>query len=181
MWTDRFGKSDRVLVTGASGGVGSAVVQLVKARGAEVIAVTSVSKVQSILDIGATNTILRGESLTERLGQNSIDVVIDLVAGEQWSEYLDVLRPKGRYAVAGAIGGALVELDVRTLYLKDLNFFGCTVLEPEVFPNLIKRIADGSIRPLVAQVFALEDIVSAQKAFLAKKHVGKIVLQVSRR
>jgi len=73
----------------------------------------------------------------------------------------------------------LVTLDVRTLYLKDLSFFGCTVLEPEVFPNLIKHIEDGSIRPLVSQVFSLDKIVDAQKAFLAKTHVGKIVLEVS--
>ena len=104
---------------------------------------------------------------------------MDLVAGDQWPEFLEVLRPKGRYAVAGAIGGPLVELDVRTLYLKDLSFFGCTVLEPEVFPNLIKQIEDESIRPLVAQVFPLEQIVDAQKTFLSKQHIGKIVLQVS--
>ena len=117
-------------------------VQLCQGRGAEVITITSASKVQAILDLGATQTIQRGESLLKELSQSSIDVVIDLVAGEQWPEFLEVLRPKGRYAVAGAIGGPLVELDVRTLYLKDLSFFGCTVLEPEVFPNLIKRIED---------------------------------------
>jgi len=105
--------------------------------------------------------------------------VIDLVAGEQWPELLEILRPGGRYAVAGAIGGPLVELDVRTLYLKDLSFFGCTVLEPDVFPNLVKRIEDKSIRPLIAQVFPLAQIVEAQKTFMAKHYVGKIVLHVS--
>ncbi|MEM6436660.1 MAG: alcohol dehydrogenase family protein [Cyanobacteria bacterium P01_D01_bin.115] len=175
----QVGQGDRLLVTGASGGVGSAVVQLAKVRGAEVIAITSAAKAPAILDLGATKTIPRGESVLKELGKNSVEVVVDLVAGEQWPEFLEVLRPKGRYAVAGAIGGPLVELDVRTLYLKDLSFFGCTVLEPEVFPNLIKRIEEESIRPLVAQVFSLEQIVDAQKAFLSKQHVGKIVLQVS--
>ncbi|MEO0533362.1 MAG: alcohol dehydrogenase family protein [Cyanobacteria bacterium P01_A01_bin.123] len=173
------GQGDCILVTGASGGVGSAVVQLANVRGAEVIALTSASKAQAILDLGATKTILRGEGILKKLGKNSVDVVVDLVAGKQWSEFLEVLRPKGRYAVSGAIGGPLVELDVRTLYLKDLSFFGCTVLEPEVFPNLIKCIEDESIRPLVDQVFSLEQIVEAQKAFLSKKHIGKIVLLVS--
>ncbi|MEM9503591.1 MAG: alcohol dehydrogenase family protein [Cyanobacteria bacterium P01_E01_bin.43] len=173
------GKGDRLLVTGASGGVGSAVVQLAKVRGAEVIAITSAAKAPAILDLGATTTLARGESILQKLGKNSVDVVVDVVAGEQWPEFLEVLRPRGRYAIAGAIGGPLVELDVRTLYLKDLSFFGCTVLEPEVFPNLIKRIEAESIRPLVAQVFSLEQIVDAQKAFLSKQHVGKIVLQVS--
>nr|WP_204141172.1 zinc-binding dehydrogenase [Halomicronema sp. CCY15110] len=81
--------------------------------------------------------------------------------------------------VFGAIAGPLVELDLRTLYLKDLSFFGCTVLEPEVFPNLIKHIEAQQIRPLVAQVFPLEAIVAAQKIFLTKQHIGKIVLQVA--
>lgn len=110
-----------------------------------------------------------------------MDVVVDLVAGDQWPEFLEVLHPRGRYAASGAIGGAIVPLDVRTLYLKDLSFFGCTVLEPAVFPNLIQCIEEKRIRPLVAQVFPLEQIVNAQKAFLSKQHVGKIVLRVSGR
>ncbi|MBE9098957.1 alcohol dehydrogenase family protein [Vacuolonema iberomarrocanum] len=173
------GVGDRVLITGASGGVGSAAIQLAKARNAEVIAVTSPSKSNALLDLGATQTLTRHDSVTQSLGHNTIDVVVDLVAGEQWPEFLDVLRPKGRYAVAGAIGGSLVELDVRTLYLKDLSFFGCTILEPQVFPNLIQAIERESIRPLVAQTFPLPQIVEAQKAFLAKKHIGKIVLTLS--
>ena len=92
--------------------------------------------------------------------------------------HLDVLRPGGRYAVAGAIAGPMVELDVRTLYLKDLSLFGCTVLEPEVFGNLIQHIESGAIKPLVAQIFALEEIREAQSLFLKKQHVGKIVLKV---
>ena len=173
------GKGDQILVTGASGGVGSAVVQLAKARGAEIIAVTSASKAQAILELGAEKIIAREDSLLKELGSNSMDVVVDLVAGNRWPELLEVLRPRGRYAVAGAIAGPLVELDVRTLYLKDLSFFGCTVLDPEIFPNLIKRIENESIQPVVAQVFPLRQIVDAQEAFLAKQYVGKIVLQVS--
>ena len=108
-----------------------------------------------------------------------MDVVIDLVAGPKWPSLLDVLRPGGRYAVAGAIAGPLVELDVRTLYLKDLSFFGCTVLEPEVFGNLIKRIERGDIEPLVAKTYPLSEIGAAQDAFAAKNHIGKIVLSLS--
>ena len=112
-----------VLITGASGGVGSAAVQLAKARGANVIAVTSESKSQKIKELGADKIVLRDDDLVQSLGKNSVDVVVDLVAGKQWPTLLEVLKPKGRYAVSGAIGGALVELDVRTLYLKDLTFF----------------------------------------------------------
>lgn len=167
-----------VLVTGASGGVGSAAVQLAKARGAKVIAVTSLEKSNEVLKLGASKTVSRTESIVQALGENSIDAVIDLVAGKQWAELLDVLKPGGRYAVAGAIAGPIVELDVRTLYLKDLSFFGCTVLEPGVFNNLIINIENESIKPVVAHSFPLEQIAKAQEMFLQKSHTGKIVLSV---
>jgi NADPH:quinone reductase-like Zn-dependent oxidoreductase len=169
---------ERVLVTGASGGVGSAAVQLTKARGAYVWAVTSPAKSDALRELGADETISRETDLIEVPGSNNVDVVIDLVAGDKWPQYLEVLRPGGRYAVAGAIAGPLVELDVRTLYLKDLSLFGCTVLEPEVFNNLIKRIEHGAIKPIVAQSFTLEEICDAQTMFLKKQHVGKIVLRI---
>jgi NADPH:quinone reductase-like Zn-dependent oxidoreductase len=169
---------ERVLVTGASGGVGSAAVQLAKARGAFVWAVTSPTKSDALHELGADKTISRETELVVVPGSNSVDVVIDLVAGDKWPQYLEVLRPGGRYAVAGAIAGPLVELDVRTLYLKDLSLFGCTVLEPEVFNSLIERIEQGSIKPIVAQSFSLEEICDAQTIFLKKQHVGKIVLRI---
>lgn len=175
----RVGAGDRVLVTGASGGVGSAAVQLARARGAEVIAVTSADKQATLRELGASEIVLRGSTLSDSLGAGSVDVVIDLVAGEQWPEYLEVLRPGGRYAVAGAIAGPLVELDVRTLYLKDLSLLGCTVLESEVFANLVQRIEQGQVAPLVAETFALVDIASAQQRFQQKQHVGKLVVEVS--
>ena len=169
---------DRVLVTGASGGVGSAAVQLAKARGACVWAMTTPAKSDALRELGADEIISRETDLIVVPGSNSVDVVIDLVAGNKWPQYLEILRPGGRYAVAGAIAGPLVELDVRTLYLKDLSLFGCTVLEPEVFNKLIKRIEQGAIKPVVAQLFALEEICDAQALFLKKQHVGKIVLRI---
>ena len=171
-------KNDTVLVSGASGGVGSATIQLAKARGAKVIAITSASKFENILKLGASKVVSRDDDLINALGEKSVDVVIDLVAGKSWPQFLEVLKPKGRYAVSGAIAGPIVELDIRTLYLKDLTFFGCTVIEPEVFPNLIKRIENKEIKPLVSKSFKLEDIVEAQKEFLTKKHIGKIVVTI---
>lgn len=170
---------DKVLISGASGGVGSAAVQLAKARGAYVIAITSPSKNQQLLDLGADQVISRNDDLIDLLGENCLDVVIDLVAGKQWPEFLRLLKPRGRYAVSGAIGGALVELDIRTLYLKDLTFYGCTVLEPEVFQNLVNCIEECKIAPIVACSFPLKEIKTAQEVFLEKKHVGKIVLKVA--
>ena len=69
-----------------------------------------------------------------------------------------------------------MELDVRTLYLKDLTFYGCTFQDDGVFENLISYIERGEIRPLVSQTFPLSEIGEAQEAFLSKKFAGKLVL-----
>lgn len=171
--------NDVVLVTGASGGVGSAAVQLAKARGAMVVGITSSSKVDGVLRLGAQKTLTRNDNIVQKLGTNSVDVIIDLVAGLQWPDLLEVLKPFGRYAVAGAIAGPLVELDVRTLYLKDLSLFGCTVLNENIFKNLINRIEAKEIDPVISDVFSLNEITKAQVQFEAKQHIGKLVIDMS--
>ena len=170
--------NDIVLVTGASGGVGSAVVQLAKSRGAKVIGITSTSKSDKVLNLGAEQVLVRGESAAQMLGKDSVDVVVDLVAGKQWPDLLDVIKPFGRYAVAGAIGGPQVELDIRTLYLKDLSLFGCTVLNQGVFANLIKRIESNEISPVVARTFPLIQLTDAQSFFESKQYIGKLVIDL---
>lgn len=167
---------ERVLITGASGGVGSATVQLAKRRGAEVIAIAAPSKAEEVRALGADRVIPREESVLGHLGRGSVEVVIDLVAGPQWPELLDVLRRGGRYAVAGAIAGPIVQLDVRTLYLNDLSFFGCTFQEDVVFENLISYVERGEIRPVVAKTYPLKDIAKAQGDFVSKRYMGKLVL-----
>ncbi|MFM2077449.1 MAG: hypothetical protein RJA49_1339 [Actinomycetota bacterium] len=171
-------RGERVLVTGASGGVGSAAVQLAASRGALVTAVAGAGKHEQLAALGADEVIDRGGVVADRCALDAFDVVIDVVGGEGWSTLLDVLRPGGRYAVAGAIAGPMVTLDLRTLYLKDQRLLGCTVLDDGVFAGLVRRIERGDVRPLVAATFPLERIVDAQELFLAKSHVGKIVLEV---
>ena len=167
---------ERVLVTGASGGVGSAVVQLAKRRGATVIAIVGASKRPALEALGADHVVVRGDDAASVLGKESVDVVIDLVAGPQWPALLEVLRCGGRYATSGAIAGPIVELDMRTLYLKDLMLIGATFQEPVVFQNLVGYIERNEIRPLVHATYPLRDIVRAQTEFLAKNFVGKLVL-----
>jgi NADPH:quinone reductase-like Zn-dependent oxidoreductase len=169
-------KGEHVLVAGASGGVGSAVMQLAKRRQAVVTAIAGREKMASVRSIGADRVIARGDDIVAALGENTVDVVIDNVAGTAFGGMLEVLKRGGRYTSSGAIAGPLVTLDMRTFYLKDLTLIGCTAWDEPVFPNLISYIEKGEIRPLVAKTFPLEQIVEAQREFTKKKHVGKLVL-----
>ncbi len=172
-------RGETVMVTGASGGVGSAVVQLAKRRGARVIALAAHAKHDELIALGADEVLPRDTDITSTVGRKSVDAVIDVVGGPTWSQLISALRPGGRYATSGAIAGPWVELDLRMLYLNDLTLFGCTVLRPQVFGDLVGYIERGEIRPLVAATFPLRDIVTAQRLFLSKQHVGKIVLSVA--
>ena len=167
---------ERVLVTGASGGVGSAAVQLAKRRGAEVVAMASDEKAEAVRALGASQVVSRNTDLEAQFGQDYFDAAVDVVGGGQFAAILNTLKSGGRYGVSGAISGPVVDLDLRTLYLKDLRLIGCTVLEPEVFGNLIGYIEREEIKPLVAATYPLAEIIAAQQAFLTKRHVGKIVL-----
>ena len=167
---------EHVLVIGASGGVGSAAVQLALARGAAVTAVTSADKRDRVAALGDIRVIDRRHDLVAVLGEFSVDAVVDNVAGEGFPAMLKLLRRGGRLMSSGAIAGPIVDLDVRDLYLKDLQLIGTTAWDEPVFPRLISLIETGQIRPLLDRTFALEDIVKAQRAFLEKTHVGNFVL-----
>ena len=170
------GDGETVLITGASGGVGSAAVQLAKRRGARILAIAAASKAAEVLRLGASRVLPRDADLVAALGKESVDAVIDVVGGEQFPDLLEILRPGCRYAVAGAIAGALVTLDLRTLYLKDLRLLGCTIAGPEIFPALVRYIEHAEIGPILAKTYELRDIAEAQRDFLEKRHFGKIVL-----
>jgi NADPH:quinone reductase-like Zn-dependent oxidoreductase len=171
---------ERVLITGASGGVGLAAVQLAKRRGASVTALCSRDKAYDVRKQGADHIIERGRDLEDAFGANAVDVVLDLVGGPQWPQFLNVLRVGGRYAVAGAIGGPMVHLDLRTVYLKDLTILGCTFQPDEVFDNLIGYVQRNEIRPVIAKTYPLHNIKQAQLDFLSKSHTGKLVLMPPR-
>lgn len=167
---------EHVLVAGASGGVGSAAVQLAKRRGATVTAVVAGAKAEQVLAIGADRVIDRHDDPVDALGEESVDLVVDNVGGSGFASMLKVLKRGGRYVTSGAIGGPIVPLDLRTMYLKDITLIGCTAWDEPVFPNLVSYIERGEIRPLVAATFPLERIADAQREFLEKHHVGKLVL-----
>ena len=169
-------EKETILITGASGGVGSAAIQLAKLRDATVIAQCAVEKKEEVIQIGADKIVFRNSDLLKEIGRDAVDIVIDLVGGPKWTQLLDILKPGGRYATSGAIAGPIVKLDLRTLYLKDLTLYGCTFQSKEVFRNIIKYIEENKIKPLVAKSYPLKEIKKAQLDFLSKKFMGKLVL-----
>jgi NADPH:quinone reductase-like Zn-dependent oxidoreductase len=167
---------ERVWVSGASGGVGSAVVQLAKRRGAHVTACTSQDKRAAVAALGADVVLCREPGADDWQSQEEADVVVDNVGGAAFGSWLQRLRRGGRYVTSGAIAGAAVALDLRDLYLRDLTLIGCTAWDAAVFPNLIGYVQRHEIRPVLAATYALQDMALAQEAFLQKRHIGKLVL-----
>ncbi|MBE3640110.1 alcohol dehydrogenase family protein [Mangrovicoccus algicola] len=167
--------AERVLITGASGGVGSAAVQLAKRRGAHVTAMTSPAKGDDLRSFGADAILGREDVLPEE----AFDVVLDLVGGPRWPALLEALAVRGRYVTSGAIAGPIVELDLRTLYLKDLTLIGSTRQVPGVFTDLVGYIERGEIRPVLAETYRLRELRTAQEAFLEKSHMGKIGIVIA--
>ncbi len=170
-----------VVITGASGGVGSAGVQLARRRGARVLAVASASKLPQVQALGAHEVIARGPAgqtvtAAEQAAPDGVDVVFDVVGGDDFAGWVELLRRGGRYVTAGAIAGPIVPLDLRLLYLKDLELIGATVYPPGLFADLVGYIERGEVRPVVAGTFPLEHIAKAQEAFVAKAHIGSFVI-----
>jgi len=172
---------ERVLVTGASGGVGSGIIQLARARGAVPYAVTSAGKEEAMRGIGAEAVITRDqgdlvEAVNEATGGAPIDVVADLVAGPMFNDLLRVLRPEGRYTTAGAIAGPVVQLDLRTMYLKQLQLHGSSQGRRADFRRLLGYIENGKVRPLLYATYRLSDFHHAQSDFMNKAFIGKLVV-----
>jgi len=172
---------DTVLIPGASGGVGSALIQLARRRGAKTLAMCGASKADAVAGIGPDAVLPRApanlqDCVREAIGRDSVSVVADVVGGEMWPQYIDVLARGGRYTCSGAIAGPMVELDLRTFYLRDLTFTGATIVPPGVFADLVGYIERAEIKPLLAVTYPLAKLVQAQEAFIAKRHVGNIVV-----
>ncbi|NHA68062.1 zinc-binding dehydrogenase [Phycicoccus sp. CMS6Z-2] len=169
-----------VLVTGSSGGVGLAAVQLCAARGARVLALSSTASLDAVRDAGADVVLDRtAGSLTEQVREaapDGIDVAVDVVAGETLEAGVETLRDGGRWVVAGALGGPEVTLDVRRLYLRNRVLLGSTMHTPAHFDLLVGIARRGEVRPVVARTFPLADAAQAQQELESRRHVGKLVL-----
>jgi NADPH:quinone reductase-like Zn-dependent oxidoreductase len=172
---------DLALVTGASGGVGTFLVQILKALGAEVVAVAGAAKMAAVSEIGADHVVDRASAdlvaaVLAATGGRRLSLVADVVGGPQFPALLKLLRRGGRYVAAGAFAGPLVPLDLRTLYLKNLSMFGSAVYGRDTFPRLLDLVVSGKLHPVCAASRPLAEIGAAQMDFLAKAHVGSMVL-----
>lgn len=175
------GRGDTVLIPGASGGVGSALIQLARRRGARTVAMCSEAKAAAVRAAGADAVLPRNpvdlrSALRNAIGAESVSVVADVVGGDAFGALIDALERGGRYTCAGAIAGPVVQLDLRTFYLRDLTFTGATVVPVGVFADLVRYIEDGELEPLLAATWPLEELHDAQRAFIEKRHVGNIVV-----
>lgn len=174
-------KGDSILIAGASGGVGSALIQLAKRRGALVLGLAAEHKHAELKKLGADVLFRRNpdnlkEALKLATKHDTVSVVADVVGGPNFSQLIDCLEQGGRYTCSGAIAGPMVELDLRTLYLRDLTFTGSTIIPPHIFTDLTGYIDRGEIKPVVGATYPLHELQDAQQAFIDKKHIGNIVV-----
>lgn len=175
-------EGDTVLVTGASGGVGLALVQLARARGGQVLAVSSGSKLEAVRQAGAFKVIDRAHNVIEQaraLSPGGVDVVLDVVAGDLVGEGLALLREGGRWVIAGALGGHAVGFDVRRLYLHNAQIIGSSMHTRAHF-DILMDVMDiarrAQVDPVIATTYPLAQASQAQEELGSRRHVGKIVL-----
>ena len=172
---------ETVLVTGASGGVGSGIVQLARGRGAIPYAICGKDKVDAVKAVGAEAVIPRENNILQEvpdiMNGKPLDVVADLVAGPMFKDLINLIRPEGRYTTVGAIAGPVVEMDLRTIYLKQLTIHGSSHGSRAAFERLHGYIESGTIKPLLWQTYPLSKIIEAQADFKKKGYVGKLVMQ----
>lgn len=172
-------RGDTVVVTGASGGVGLAAVQLAAARDAEVIAISSAGKLDAVRQAGARTVIDRAENAWELVAATApggVDVVLDVVAGTGVATGLSTVRDGGRWTVAGALGGYRVDIDIRRLYLHNIALIGSSMHTPAHFRTLAGIAKRGEVRPVIAATYELADVGRAQADLATRRHVGKLVL-----
>ncbi|MEP6969200.1 MAG: zinc-binding dehydrogenase, partial [Betaproteobacteria bacterium] len=142
--------ADHVLVSGASGGVGSFLVQIAHASGATVVAICGADKCDAVLKLGAHAVVDRAVpdlagAVRVALGGAPLTLFADVVGGDAFVPCLGLLAPGGRYVTAGAIAGPMVTLDLRTLYLKSLSFFGSSVYRRDALPTLLALLPRGGV------------------------------------
>ncbi|WP_243708903.1 zinc-binding dehydrogenase [Actinomadura sp. GC306] len=174
-----IGEGETVLVTGASGGVGFALVQLAVARGARVVALTGGAKAAALRQAGAAATVSRDGDPARELraaAPGGLDAVADVAGGPWLERVLPELRDGGRWVIAGAVAGAVVPFDLRRLYLHNLSLIGSSMHTRAHFAKLAELARAGTLRPRIAARYPLSAIHDAQAEFRRGTHIGKLVI-----
>ena len=181
---------ETVLVHGAAGGVGTATIQVAKALGARVLAVVSSEEKAEVARAAGADETLRSDAdwkdqakaLTDGRG---VDVVMDPVGGDRFTDSIRALAPQGRVLVVGFAGGAIPEVKVNRLLLNNVSLVGCAWgafllqdprLVAETAAALEPLIASGAITPPVGASFPLEQVSAALAELDERRTTGKVVL-----
>lgn len=185
------GADERILVTGASGGVGTALIQLCRILGAIPYAVSSPGREAALLELGAEAVIDRTrvddwcEAVNAATGGEIIDAVMDLVGGETTNRFIDVMiqrmgerRTYPRLSIAGAGADNVTRIMWTRIYLYQVQIFGVSHGTRDEAARLVEWIRDGRLRPVLHGAFKLSDIHRAEACFVnrANNYLGKIVL-----
>lgn len=177
----RLRAGETVVVTGASGGVGAALVQIATSLGAHVVALTSPARAADVQALGAATVLDRTtDDLAGGLraaGVERVDVVADVVGGPMFSPLLRLLGISGRYVTGGAIGGAEVDLDLRQLIYRDVDVIGVGSLASDRSVRaVLDHLREGTLEPRIAAVHPLADLAVAQERFLDHDALGRVVV-----
>ena len=173
---------ETVLVTGASGGVSTAAIQIAKFSGARVYAVTSVrTNVDRVKTLGADVVYDRLEvdfahEVWHDTGKRGVDIILDSVGEPLWESCLRSLAVGGRLVSYGSTVGPTVESDVRVIFWKQLSILGSTLGPPEDFRRVMTLIFDGLLTPVIYEVLPLTGARRAHELLESGKVFGKLVI-----
>jgi len=180
----RLRPGEDVLILGASGGVASAAIQIAKLAGARVFAVTSGSeKVARALELGADRVLDRGEVDFARetlrwTDQRGVDVVLENVGTPTWKQSLQCLARGGRLVTYGRTAGMIGETNIRELFVKQTRIIGTTMGNRREFADVTRLVFARRLRPIIDQIYPLDELRAAHERLEAGAQFGKIVLTV---
>ena len=173
---------ERVLVLGASGGVGTASVQIAKMIGAEVIAAAgSADKLARLKQIGADHVIDYGtEDFSKRAwelsGKRGVDVVVNFTGGDTFTPSLRTLARRGRLLVCGATAGHAPPIDLRYLFRRELQVLGSTGYTQADIEQSVRLVEQGRLAPVISHRFPLAEAARAETLLETRAFLGKIIL-----
>lgn len=186
---DTVKKGDRVLILGASGGVGTGCVALAKLLGATVIACAgSAEKLERLKEIGADETINYREVdfsrwAVEKYGkpqrrsyEGGVDVVVNFTGGDTWLPSLRCVKRGGRILVCGATAGHDPKEDLRYIWSFEIQVIGSNSFYDDNLTGLLKLISEGRIKPLIDEVLPLERAREGLRLIEDRKVIGKVVV-----